>query len=642
MTTAWIIADSADSHLTATAVLHNVSSLSSYRAELEGAYRLLYHIEQLNLSPEEIIHWCDNEAAVAANQLDKLWSPSAALAPDADVILALIALKKKMNTSITCRYVPSHQDTKKKIKSTREKKREYKKKLQERRRRIREIEIDGGTHAPSPEASSDSEAEDLEPTRELVPEKVLSEQAQMNVACDEFAGDEAKEFMLHPTPVHPDALQPPLANSKAMLKIGEVWITSNHDHHIHFASRGPIIREYCMQRHKWETSTMEKIDYCAIDRVRRKQKFNEQVRTMKVMHGWLPVKHNLGKHTKDGITQCPGCPCEDETFLHMYECPHPLMQQAVTDALEQIHKLGCAAKIPRIVLDKFIQCIEAGTKGSKVDSSTTGSLSLRKAVEHQNEIGNDKLLQGFLAKTWADAIGEWTKDKTQHKITFLLRQLWDTLFTRVWDTRNFILHHTPNCYRATEGLNLAERLRWYRENKNEVLAQSDRRLAEHDEAEIERMGRLTKRKWVRQLDKLRDIYRQECKQLEKGQSSVRQFLTVLPNVATVREVPRTAKSNVKRPNRRFKQSTLSFKTAPLSEHTSSLKQRTGIDISKLPLSQMSQWMQKKLPKWIRDRVKKSENRKVYTYQAKVEGVGEAALPPPNQGGSPPRGPPEPD
>jgi len=53
-------------------------------------------------------------------------------------------------------------------------------------------------------------------------------------------------------------------------------------------------------------------------------------------------------------------------------------------------------------------------------------------------------------------------------------------------------------------------------------------------------------------------------------------------------------------------------------------------------------MQKKLPKWIRDRVKKSENRKVYAYQAKVEGVGEAALPPPNQGGSPPRGPPEPD
>jgi hypothetical protein len=118
----------------------------------------------------------------------------------------------------------------------------------------------------------------------------------------------------------------------------------------------------------------------------------------------------------------------------------------------QFHKLGCIAKIPRIVLDKFIQCIEAGIKDTKVDSTTTGSLSLRTAVDHQNEIGNDKLLQGFLAKAWANAIGEWTMDKIQHKVTFLLRQLWDTLFTWVWDTRNFILHHTPNCYRAIEGL----------------------------------------------------------------------------------------------------------------------------------------------------------------------------------------------
>jgi hypothetical protein len=90
------------------------------------------------------------------------------------------------------------------------------------------------------------------------------------------------------------------------------------------------------------------------------------------------------------------------------------------------------------------------------------------------------------------------------------------------------------------------------ENKNEVLAQGDRRLAEHDEVAIERMGRLTKQKWVRQLDKLREIYSQECKQLEKGQSSVRQFLTVLPKVGPEREPPCIAKSTLKRPTRQFK------------------------------------------------------------------------------------------
>ena len=43
-----------------------------------------------------------------------------------DVILALIALKKKMNASITCHSVPSYLGTKKRIKSTQEKKEEHK------------------------------------------------------------------------------------------------------------------------------------------------------------------------------------------------------------------------------------------------------------------------------------------------------------------------------------------------------------------------------------------------------------------------------------------------------------------------------------------------------------------------------------
>ena len=66
---------------------------------------------------------CNNKGAVTANQLDKIWSPSDMLAPGADVILALIALKRRVQTNITCQYIPSHQDTKdkKKCKEQREK-----------------------------------------------------------------------------------------------------------------------------------------------------------------------------------------------------------------------------------------------------------------------------------------------------------------------------------------------------------------------------------------------------------------------------------------------------------------------------------------------------------------------------------------
>jgi hypothetical protein len=49
---------------------------------------------------------------------------------------------------------------------------------------------------------------------------------------------------------------------------------------------------------------------------------------------------------------------------------------------------------------------------------------------------------------------------------------------------------------------------------------------------------------------------------------------------------------------------------------------------------MPQWIQKKLPKWIRNRVKEAASKQVNIYQAKVEGVREAVTPPPNQGGFP--------
>jgi hypothetical protein len=59
----------------------------------------------------------------------------------------------------------------------------------------------------------------------------------MNVACDEIAGEAARDCLEHPKVPLPPVLQPPYVGSKAMLKIGKVWITSDYDKNIHFASR---------------------------------------------------------------------------------------------------------------------------------------------------------------------------------------------------------------------------------------------------------------------------------------------------------------------------------------------------------------------------------------------------------------------
>lgn len=66
MTAGWLIANNDQQMTAAVFVLSSVSSLSSYRSELEGTFRLLKHLEYLGMKPCKIKHWCDNEGAVQA------------------------------------------------------------------------------------------------------------------------------------------------------------------------------------------------------------------------------------------------------------------------------------------------------------------------------------------------------------------------------------------------------------------------------------------------------------------------------------------------------------------------------------------------------------------------------------------------
>ncbi len=41
-----------------------ISSLSSYHTELEGAFFTISHMEYIGMTPEEAQHWCDNKRSI--------------------------------------------------------------------------------------------------------------------------------------------------------------------------------------------------------------------------------------------------------------------------------------------------------------------------------------------------------------------------------------------------------------------------------------------------------------------------------------------------------------------------------------------------------------------------------------------------
>lgn len=85
---AWMVAENSEQAATACFLLTNISSISSYRSELEGIYRSLVHIRQLGVTPRELHQWCDNESAV--NDSNKpLLTLGTMIKPDADILLAI-------------------------------------------------------------------------------------------------------------------------------------------------------------------------------------------------------------------------------------------------------------------------------------------------------------------------------------------------------------------------------------------------------------------------------------------------------------------------------------------------------------------------------------------------------------------------
>jgi hypothetical protein len=64
------------------------------------------------MSPDEVRHWCDNEGAVDATNKTSIHTPGDMLAPDADIILAILHHKQTTKIASECIHVLSHQDTK--------------------------------------------------------------------------------------------------------------------------------------------------------------------------------------------------------------------------------------------------------------------------------------------------------------------------------------------------------------------------------------------------------------------------------------------------------------------------------------------------------------------------------------------------
>lgn len=491
-TCAWVIETPSEDQVQAYCHIQNISSFTTYRSELEGIYRSLLHVRTLGLLPPHIQQWCDNKAAID-NAASYMYTPSRMNRPDTDILLALQKLRAEFQPgTLRQTHVYGHQDT--------------------RTRPSQPPPSPSTASLPSWDVSSSSD--------ESQPASLRAAIAWLNILCDELATEAATRVKQGS---YPDisTITPPYPGAKALLRVGKMWITSHVSRHVTAAYHTHNIREYCRAKYHWLDTTFDTVYWDGIERARTRGTKTQLMQSSKILHGWLPVMHMVGHATH--LTQCPGCPCTDETFDHLFHCTHPKMRAILIDRMQALEKYMTKARLPRAFSQPFNTFLQAYLDGN--DPPDIEAPLAQEAFQSQTDIGQDLLIRGFLSKEWLHLLAHTGHNRPDNVLTNIIRFLWNDLIRPIWDTRNQILHRSTNLATSTLASRLDERLQWFLHNKLTALSRADQFLVHYLSTDIPTMTTPSKRERVRHLEVAQNAWEIERLQRQRGQTVLTSFFT---------------------------------------------------------------------------------------------------------------------
>ena len=497
---AWVIHQTDGRQLKACYVLENMSSMSSYRSELEGMYRGLVDVKS-RLTPSAIRQWCDNKAAVDKYNMN-IYTPSQMIASDADIILAIkhVSNQLKGSTEVICKHIYGHQDSRGEVQ--------------------KHAELTGGTDSERSEIASDEESlqdpKEYDKRRTPLP---LSLEARINIECDRIAEETIDAAREGNTQCKlPPVINLPYEGSRALLNIDGKWMTAHQNRYIMTARWGQKMKAYCCRRFQWDDQQFNSVLWSIIRSVRKNITATEQMKTSKIMHGWLPVNHMQGHAT--GITQCPCCPHQDETMEHMFRCTNQRLMMKKDELINGIRKKGMAKGIPRAIMETVCRSLYdfVHSKTPTVPEHPT----LAAAVESQITIGLRLLPRGILSEKWLTALQEFGVEYPERKVAGLLRLIWFDFTDEIWRNRNEIANERENNARQMENTTWANKLLWYLENRH-VIARRDQFIINYTAGDIETIPGLVRRKMVQNLERLEAVFAREVQLRNLGQRTITSY-----------------------------------------------------------------------------------------------------------------------
>ena len=315
----------------------------------------------------------------------------------------------------------------------------------------------------------------------------------------------------------------PYAGSKAVLKIGDEWITSKMKRHLYSARQGPKLREYIKRRHNWNDTQYDSVNWHTIGVVRRRSDLGKQRFTCKLLHGLLPVNH-VRRHITS-VSQCPGCPCGDETIAHLFKCPNPKMVSKREEIIAALRKKGLR-KMSRKILCTVADIIEQYAAGEEINPTTTQHPAVLDAIAAQGQLGSwEDFFRGYLVKEWKVALHRTHTCDADQQFDKFQQMIWFDIAWPQWLERNRVAKGPGSNADQLESEMLTRQLVWYHKHRDELLPIHQRPLARKQLHEVVRMRPATRRAWIHHLEVATKSWEHNKYLSTKGQRSIRDYIT---------------------------------------------------------------------------------------------------------------------
>ena len=366
---------------------------SSFRAEGYGMlslarflYRLFHYCNRLD--ELEMLFGCDNQGLlqrILALTNQSFANPSTTMAPDWDIVQAIVQTFRLLPVMPAITHVKGHQDDNAAIEN-------------------------------------------------------LSILARSNCAADKLATTHNRLRGKKCSSV------PRIAGNPIQLHINGETINSKYEQAIRFAASAPAIIKQIKRRNDWNDETFHSVDWEA-QRIASNRRYGERVHIVKLCHDILPTGKMVNRYDKLTPHECIHCQSPYEDRDHILRCEHSTRKawrdKFITDLTARCESL----KTRPILQDILIHGLKRWFR-FETDLPVTGyPLITHDLINAQNAIGWRQIFNGRMCTEWADLQGKWLR-QISNDDKKLSGQLWTSAITgrtwtswqTLWELRNGDVH----------------------------------------------------------------------------------------------------------------------------------------------------------------------------------------------------------